>query len=138
MTQFTILQIALMLYGQRIPYLTGGNCPILGLDCSGFVCEVLRSKGYIGKEDYTAQGLYDHFKGAGRSQLTEGSLLFFGKSREQISHVAIAAGDIDMVESGGGDHTTTTVQEAIKRNAYLRIRPIKWRSDLVAVLKVEI
>jgi len=127
------IDIAFLFFGK--PYLWGGNSPVFGLDCSGFICEVLRSIGVI-KGDYTAQDLYTHLlsKGA-RSQLAPGSLLFFGDHKDKITHVAMAINDKLMIEAGGGDRTTNTIIESNKKNAYIRIRPI--RSDLVGVLKFE-
>ena len=104
---------------------------------SGFVLEVLRSVGHNHK-DTNAQGIYDYFSRMGwRSQLAPGSLLFFGPGRDKINHVAIALTDRLMIEAGGGDHTTISTFEAQRKNAYVRIRPIKNRGDLIAVLKVE-
>lgn len=120
------------------PYIWGGNfggrSERGGLDCSGFVCEVLRGVGLLDKSDLSAQGLYEHYKDSARSQLGKGSVLFFGQHRKQITHVAIALNDKLMIESGGGNHFTTDVSEAKNRNAMVRFRPI--RQDLVAVLKV--
>lgn len=126
------IEVAKMFFG--IPYKWGGNSPVSGLDCSGLVCEVLRSLGLI-IDDMNAQGLYDHFSKDLRPQLAGGSLLFFGKSRSTITHVALAIDNKLMFEAGGGDHTTVNVEEANRKNAYVRIRPIEHRRDLVAVLK---
>ena len=130
-----IFEIALLFVGiSRYRY--AGNYMLTGVDCSGFVCEILRSVGVIGKTDYSAQGLYSLLvKKENRSQLGPGSLLFFGENRNSISHVAIAYNDHLMIESGGGTSKTTSLQDAEKRNAYIRIRPI--RKDLVACLKIE-
>ena len=130
-----IIQTALLLHG--VHYRWAGNCPLSGLDCSGFVCEVFRSVGLMDNdEDLSAQGIYLKFRKNGRSQLSEGSLLFFGKSRIKITHVAIAINEKIMIEAGGGDRATETIDDAQARNAYVRIRPINSRGDLVAVLKV--
>jgi cell wall-associated NlpC family hydrolase len=117
-----------------IPYKYGGNNPLEGFDCSGFVCESLRSIGEI-SGDYSAQGLFDFLKSKGyRSGLSRGSVLFFGKSQHEITHVAIAISDTLMIEAGGGDRTTLTIEDAIKRNAFVRIRKI--RPDLVSAIKI--
>lgn len=126
--QQRISYVCFALMTRNIPYKWKGNSPLDGLDCSGFVCEVLRSVGLIGKEDYSAQMLYDKFK-KNQSDLQEGSLLFFGKSETALTHVAIAIDDYLMVEAGGGDSTTDTLEKAIARNAYVRVRPISSRAD---------
>jgi cell wall-associated NlpC family hydrolase len=87
--------------------------------------------------DMSAQGLYDFLSSKGlRSQLAQDSLLFFGKSRTEINHVAIAVSEKLMLEAGGGNDTTTTLSSAKAANAFVRIRPISNRKDLVAVLKL--
>lgn len=120
------------------PYIWGGNNPLKGFDCSGLICEGLRSIGAI-KADLGSQELFNHFKGkvGVRSQLARGSLLFFGASQNQISHIAMALDDKIMIEAGGGDRTCLTINDALIKNAFVRIRPINNRSDLVATLKIE-
>lgn len=119
------------------PYLYGSNSAIMGLDCSGFVLELLRSVGLWNNSDATAQDIYNKFDkiGAHTSTIQAGHLLFFGKSYKEISHVAMALDPYRMIEAGGGDSSTKTVSEAAKRNAMVRIRLIKQRSDLVSVIK---
>lgn len=120
------------------PYKFGGNNPIDGIDCSGYVCELLRSAGLLGKEDLSAQGLYDKFSEQENTTLNErvfGALIFFGKSTSEISHVAWGWDSFRMLEAGGGDRLTLTKADAAAKNAFVRPRPIEWRSDLVAILK---
>lgn len=119
------------------PYIWGGNNPLKGFDCSGLICEGLRSVGAI-KADLGSQELFNHFKSKGaRSQLARGSLLFFGQSQNNITHVAIALDEKVMLEAGGGDRNCLTINDAILKNAFVRFRPISNRSDLVATLKIE-
>lgn len=119
-----------------VSYHYGGNSPIFGFDCSGFVCEVLRSFGHIGKKDYSAQELYNHLlTKAWRSQLGTGGIVFFGEHRSRITHTGIYYKDGLFIESGGGTKETDTQSEADKKIAYVRIRPM--RKDFQAVLKPE-
>lgn len=124
-----LVDIALLYFGT--PYVWGGNKPEEGLDCSGFVSEVLRSAGYINEADRNAQMLYDELSESEgvRSQLGRNSLMFFGKSRNEITHVAISMGRKRLIESGGEGRVSTV-------RGYVRIRPDSYRSDLVAVLKL--
>lgn len=122
-----------------VPYRWGGNSPILGFDCSGFAQEILQSAGLYHGPDTNAQGLYEHFKYAETTKDLRdmGDLLFFGKDKASITHVAIAVNDIFMIEAGGGNSTTTTEVKADSQNAFVRMRPISNRKDLVAICKVE-
>ncbi len=122
-----------------VPYIHGGNTPNPGLDCSGLACEVARAMGYIPKLDLDAQGLYDYLMGHGWGRdsnaiPTDGAFLFFGKDITDISHVAIAYGHGDMVEAAGAGEECKTVEMAAKLGAFVRVRPIKWRRDLVVAI----
>lgn len=117
-------------------YIWGGDDPMKGFDCSGLVIEVLKSCGMLPhKFDTTAQGLYDRFLPIGiSSEKTLGSLIFYGKSVKKITHVTLGLDSFRMLEAGGGGSKVLTVADAIKHNAFSRIRPIASRSDLVAVI----
>lgn len=136
-----LFQQFLLTYLHR-PYIWGGDDPIKGLDCSGFVQEALAPLGLDPIGDQTAQGLYDHFKtkGHGLPQLSNfsgytGSLVFFGKSLTQITHIALCLTTEVIIEAGGGGSRTNTVQNAIDQNAFIRLRPFGQRKDIVAVVK---
>jgi cell wall-associated NlpC family hydrolase len=124
-----------------LPYKWGGMNPISGLDCSGFVQEALSTIGLDPAGDQTADALYRYFSSdkLGKKNITQfGSLLFFG-SESAITHIAIALNDKIMIEAGGGGSKTLTKDDAIAQNAYIRIRPINRRKDLVkAILPVGI
>lgn len=129
-----LIQYAMQFVG--LPYKWGGDDPILGYDCSGFVQELLAAIGEDPAGDQTAQALYDAFKNRASSLQVEGSLLFFGKSVTQITHVAFAISPVLMIEAGGGGGSkTNTSADAAAQNAYLRVRPISNRKDLVASLR---
>lgn len=126
---------ALQLVGT--PYRWGGDDPMLGFDCSGLVIELLQSKGVLPRGyDNTAQGLYNKFKKEGSSWVKNfGALAFFGRSTDRITHVGFMLDHYRMLEAGGGGSQTITRLEAAKRNAFVRIRPLSWRNDLVAIVK---
>jgi len=121
-----------------LPYIYKGNNPLTGFDCSGLVCEGLRIKGIVGyKEDLCSQDIYHRLLENGLyapQGIKKDAILFFGKSISQITHVAVAVDQFTMIEAGGGDSTCTTEEEAARRNAFVRLRPITMRRDLVAVL----
>lgn len=127
----------MLIYAQAFigaPYLYGGNGPYF--DCSSYIQEVLASAGLDPKGDQTAQTLYNILRDRHwPSQLAKGSLLFYGDARNRISHVAMVLDDDCefMIEAAGGDSTTLTLEDANKRGAMVRVRPI--RTNFIAILK---
>lgn len=126
---------ALQLVGT--PYVYGGDDPMKGFDCSGIVIELLQAYGLLPYGyDNTSQGLYTWaittFDTSLRAGL--GALAFFGKSVDKISHVAWLINDELMLEAGGGTSKIKTIEDAIAKNAYIRIRPLTWRKDLRVIL----
>lgn len=118
-----------------LPYIWGGDDSVGGYDCSGFVQELLASVGQDPPGDQTAHGLYLYFKGQGVPEGFEklGGLAFYG-STDRITHVGMVIARFRIIEAGGGNHRTKTRDDAIKQNAYIRIRPVNYRSDLVTIL----
>jgi len=127
-------------YGLRfvgLPYLWGGDDPILGFDCSGLAQEVLLAVGLDPPGDQTAQALYEAFKSksVGLAGIpAKGCLAFYGKSLRGITHVSICIGDGLILEAGGGGSATVNNTTAATQNAYIRVRPMRRRADLVAVV----
>lgn len=116
------------------PYLWGGENPIEGYDCSGFVQEVLRSVGLDPTGDQTAQALWEYFKKEGDAapKPRAGALAFYG-SRYRISHVAFCINDHQIIEAGGGGKKTRSKEDAANHNAFIRLRPIDHRKDLIEI-----
>lgn len=120
-----------------IPYKWGGRNRLDGLDCSQFCIELLISAGIL-KHGYdtTAQGLYNYFMRNGQENICEfGSLAFFGTNPGSIIHIGFCLTPDLMIEAGGGNHTVTNPKAAIDRAAFIKIRPIKYRSDLYDTIK---
>lgn len=132
----TLREYAMELVG--LPYIWGGDDPMLGFDCSGLVQELLISCGAHPnpKVDHTAQMLFDYFNVHGSwNKHVLGSLAFYGASASKVTHVAMLLDQYRIIEAGGGGSATTTAAVAAKQNAFVRIRLIKARGDLVAVIK---
>lgn len=111
------------------PYVWGGESMSEGgYDCSGFVWNILRDSG-INITRTTAQGLFNKFKN-NSSVVDVGTLLFFGKSVNAITHVAICAGDGMMYESiGNKSNTKKKVGKGVTLSKMTR------RKDFVAARK---
>lgn len=120
-----------------LPYAWGGDDPLAGFDCSGFIQEILKAFGIHPKPDFdfTAQALYNEFYRTGRyGERQLGALAFFGASPQKITHVAILLSPYLIFEFGGGGSKTLTLEDAINQNAYGRIRPLDHRTDLIACI----
>ena len=117
------------------PYRWGGDDPS-GIDCSGLVQECLES---IGRNppggDKTADGIYRAMAEYARPTdfTRKGCVLFFG-TEDKITHTAISISKNFMVEAGGGGSKTVSEEAAWAHNAWVRVRPVNSRSDLVASL----
>ncbi|MCK5608300.1 C40 family peptidase [Candidatus Pacearchaeota archaeon] len=123
-----------------IPYMWGGNIPYTGLDCSGMVLIPLKKIDLIPeKTDLSAQGIYDHLINLKFSSCApqEDCILFFGKSVQRITHIAIAINKTRMIEARGGGRTTNSIKGALRKNAQVDLTKIDRRKDLVASIKVE-
>lgn len=119
-----------------IPYIWGGSNPIVGFDCSGFVQELLASVGIDPPGDQSAQNLFDYFEKISTWNVFGcGSIAFYGGSVTKITHVAMMLDTYRIIEAGGGDSSCVSPALAAKKNAFIRVRLIKHRSDLVAVLR---
>lgn len=115
---------ALRLVG--LPYRWGGKNPLTGLDCSGLLNLLLAPYGLAQNGD-NAQMLFNHFSDPAnhlstRAQL--GALAFFGNSKTQIVHCGMCLNDSQMIEAGGGDHTTLSLNDAAEKGAFVKIIPI--------------
>lgn len=121
-----------------LPYRWGGSDPIDGYDCSGLVQELLASVGLDPAGDQTAAQLYGAFvhakTHASPQDLEPGSLVFFGPDRLHISHVGFCIGNGIMIEAGGGGSATTSREAAAVQDAFVRLRPISRRRDLIAAV----
>ena len=104
-----------------------------GFDCSGLVLEGLWAMGLYSGPDISAQGIYIYllktasWREGNIDRANDGDLLFFGKSTDKITHVAVSLGNGLMIEAGGGGSKCTTASNS---TGFVRVRPI--RKDVIA------
>lgn len=138
MSRETFINSCLKFLG--LPYTWGGDDPIDGYDCSGLVQDLLAMVGLDPLGDQTAQGLYDALKAKALnitqnlSLLDTGALVFYGKSNSQITHVELILEGQTLIGAIGGGSRTKNLQDAAAQNAFVKLRPLGYRKDIVAVL----
>ena len=125
-----VVNLAMKLQG--IPYIWGGSTPA-GFDCSGFVIWILQVFDILPAGDWTSQGLSRIMRATSEPQ--PGDLVFYGSATDAITHVMIFAGEQSMygrmvIGASGGDSHCTSVEEAHRRGARVKLKPINYRRDL--------
>ncbi len=110
-------------------YSWGGDDPS-GFDCSGFMVEVLKSVGKLPRRgDWTAAGLWKHFESLSVTAPTEGCLVFW-YSGDKIVHVEMCVDSARSLGASGGGSRTVTKGDAIKHNAFIKMRPFGSRPNV--------
>lgn len=121
------------------PYKWGGSNPISGIDCSGLCQELLQSIGEDFPGDQSAQAFYDLFMSKnGVLQPNKvglpGAFAFYGKSDKEISHITFMINTWQTVGADGGGSKVNNIHDADFMNAFVKIRPVDYRQDLVAIV----
>jgi len=115
------IKIAWNMWG--IPYLWGGDDAVGGFDCSGMCIEILKSVGVLPRKgDWTANGLRNLFISKEVGFVWPGCLVFFG-NEDLITHVEFAVSEDLCIGASGGGRRTLTWRDAVKQNAYIKVRP---------------
>lgn len=131
MEKSTQKQIALKVAWSFIgkPYIWGGDDPVKGFDCSGFVIECLKSVGRLPRKgDWTANSLFSMFQRV--DDLPYEGCLVFWKGSERIIHVELCLNDKFSIGASGGGSATMSEADAIKQNAYIKVRPFRTRNGI--------
>lgn len=108
---------------QNTLYRWGGDGPS-GLDCSGLVVECLKSIGIMaGDSDATANHIFLQHAADEVDAPTEGCLAFWF-SGSRATHVAICLDEDVCLTADGGGKEIHTREDAIRRKAFVKVRPI--------------
>jgi len=119
------------------PYIWGGQNPWTGFDCSGFVVWIFQVFGVLPAGDWTAAGLRANFatiKEKEPEAVELGDLVFYGVDPQHITHIMLGLGGGLVIGASGGGHLTTTVEEARRIGAQVKVKPVGYRDDCVSVL----
>lgn len=126
------IKVAWANYGK--PYIWGGDDPIKGFDCSGFVIECLKSVGVLPhKGDWTAERLrmmYSNRVVGSPFQmplLTPGLVFYMGATGAR--HVEICIDGTHTIGASGGGSRTTEAEVAAAQNAFIKVRPYYYRDE---------
>ena len=111
-------------------YRWGGDDPMAGFDCSGFVIEILKSVGKLPRVgDWSAAQLSEMFPKT--TVPHEGCLVFYSSTPGgHIIHVEYLIDDTRSIGASGGGSSTNTVQDAINQDAYIKVRPFGGRQNI--------
>jgi cell wall-associated NlpC family hydrolase len=132
----------------NVPYRWGGEDPVDGADCSGFVEECLEMAGLDPSGRQTADAFYRYFKQASKGTIipkdkhqifhatesSTGCLVFYG-TETKVTHVGLILVGKIMIEAGGGSSSTNSLAAAVAANAFVRLRPYNRRKDIVAIIR---
>jgi cell wall-associated NlpC family hydrolase len=107
-------------------YKWGGDDPS-GFDCSGLVIEVLKAVGMLKRKgDWRARDLYDEFQSGQvhASDVSAGDLVFWANQHGDIIHVEMMINSRLAIGASGGGSATISIADAIRQNAFIKIRPV--------------
>jgi cell wall-associated NlpC family hydrolase len=113
------------------PYLWGGDDPLAGFDCSGLIVTILRAVGLLHiAEDLTADGLLSRFLNRPARALP-GALAFWRAPSGKARHVEMLLTSRFTIGASGGGSTVLTIQDAIRENAFVQLRPLATRPGYI-------
>lgn len=130
------------------PYIWGGGSGSVdvagtGWDCSGYVNDMLMDHGLLPDQDGhgpNSQSLFNRF--AGQMLSTDvlpdlGDLVFYGSSKSNITHVMMCLNHSLCIGAQGGGSGTNNAAEAVRDEARVRVRLIRYRSDVQGIARLD-
>lgn len=108
----------------------GGQGPG-GVDCSGLVVEGLRACGvFANKQDMSADMIWNTYKGDYDCEHPKaGSIVFWFNNNGKAIHTAVAVGPYHCIGANGGDSDITDSTIAELEGAFVKYRPINYRTE---------
>jgi len=119
-------------------YQWGGSSPD-GFDCSGFACEVLQAVGKIHrKEDLTAQEIWERFALQRVPSPYAGCFVFYTSASDpsRVIHIELCINEVLSVGASGGGSNTLTKADAIRDQAFIKVRPFGMRANIAGYIDV--
>lgn len=112
-------------------YKWGGDDPS-GFDCSGYVIEILKAVGILSRQfDTNADNLYRMFEQYKITEPIPGALVFwYNAQRNKKIHIEMMITEKLSIGASGGGSKTLTIEDAVRDNAFIKIRPIASRSNI--------
>ena len=106
------------------PYFWGGDDPLQGFDCSGFMIEILKGVNLLPRAgDWTADAMSELFPEVAEPK--KGCLLFWlNQAKTKYIHVEMALNNELQIGASGGGSATDSLEDAIRHDAYIKVRPI--------------
>lgn len=134
-------EIAKTMIGQ--PYIWGGDDPMTGYDCSGFVIEVLRSCGVLpNAQDFSAAGIYDYLtktkKCATPKSGSQGCFVFWKNASSSIVHIEMCINEKMSIGASGGGSANTTIDVSKKTQGYVKVQDYTTRKGSSELLFVKV
>lgn len=116
-------------------YEWGGNTPEEGMDCSGFIQEVIKAD-WIYKGDRTAQDLFFYLSDKFLSdqiinihKFEPGDIVFYGQNLSKITHVSMCIDKYKVIEAGGEGRQSTS-------KGFVRVRRLESRDDVLCAVRL--